>query len=485
MDGTEMVRKAFRRSLLAAAVVLAPPGIRAEPSASEDHRRDLPENAQPNPALSTEGYPEIGRAQVHPGSPREVVGSSVIALLRNPIHSTTQVLGRGLERVSVRLRELTTPAGPARPFDRSGTTGDGPTDAPFGSPPMAASITLLPSSEAALRALLALVASAERQVDLMIYGWEDDPTGREVAAALEAAATRGVTVRLLVDRGGFLFHNKGAAQGFETFLDRLRVVPNVTVIEPPDPFLRFDHRKLAVIDGRTAWTGGMLLTEVARRRWENLAFLAEGPVAEQFAALFEDRWPKSAGPPGRRSGAGPWNGSPDPNAVVRVIGTDVGDRSLKNAVYHAVDHARDRIVLENPYFSDTVLAAKLVAAQRRGVDVPAVLTVRGNIKRLNQYVVLTANRLVGGGVRMFLAPSMTHLKAMTIDGHWSYIGTGNFDELSLRNNREVSLAVESSEIALALEATLFRPDIARRRGIARRLPLPKNWPVLELFSLWY
>jgi cardiolipin synthase A/B len=150
-------------------------------------------------------------------------------------------------------------------------------------------LTLLPSSEASIQALLGLIATAERRIDLMMYGWGDDPTGREVAEALSDRARRGLSVRLLVDRTGFLIHNAAAAHDRPIFLDMLRTVPNVTVIEPPGAFFRFDHRKLALIDGRIAWSGRIILTEVARRRWHNLTFLAEGPIVAAYIQAFEER----------------------------------------------------------------------------------------------------------------------------------------------------------------------------------------------------
>ncbi|MFO0952433.1 MAG: phosphatidylserine/phosphatidylglycerophosphate/cardiolipin synthase family protein [Isosphaeraceae bacterium] len=473
------------RTLVPAAFVLA----LAAPTQAEDrpvrpHRRELPANAVVRPGIDTVGYPEVGRRQVM-SVVGQVAASSAGSLVSRPLRSSAQVVARWGERLGVRGRELSSFLGTARPADCIGQGGDGGLDGPFGSPPMPARVTLLPSSESAVTALLALIGSAGSRVDLMMYGWEDDPTGREVADALEAAARRGVAVRLLVDRAAHVLHNPGAAQGIPTFLTRLARVPNVCLILPPDPFLKFDHRKLAVVDGRVAWSGGMILTEVARRKWENVAFLAEGPVVEQYGAVFEDRWREVGGRPSGPAAPPGSNAMSDPNATIRLVRTDVGERSLKDAVYHAVDHARFSIYLENPYFSDDLLADKLVAARKRGVDVRAVLTLRGNVERLNRYVVLTANRLLRGGVKVYLSPGMTHVKAMSADGVWAYLGTGNFDELSLRNNREVGLSLIGPEVVGRLDADVFLTDMARAQELTAPLPLPDRLIELELFKLWF
>jgi len=440
----------------------------------------LPANAVPLPGQTE--YPVIGRAQTV-AVVKEAIGATFRESIQRPLHSLRMVIGRSTERLGVRARELTSRLGSARPAAHHADTGDGNLDARLGSPPIPANLTLLTSSEAAVQGLLAQISAAKCRVDLMIYGWEDDPTGREVGDALAVAARRGVRVRLLVDRGGFLIHNPAAAKHQPTFLDRLATVPGVTVIEPTDSFLRFDHRKLAVIDGTTAWSGGMILTEVARKSWENLAFLAQGPIVGQYAAVFEERWRDVGGVP-----AGPLtfaNTTTTPNANVRLIGTDAGDRSLKSTIYHAIDHARHHIYLENPYFSDTILAEKLIAASGRGVDVRVIVTLRGNVPRLNHYVVLTANRLRRGGVHVYLAPGMTHVKAMSADGVWAYLGTGNFDELSLRNNREVGLSVISPGIVSELDRSIFLPDFHEDEELTAPMPWPKDWIKLELLKLWF
>jgi cardiolipin synthase len=167
--------------------------------------------------------------------------------------------------------------------------------------------------------------------------------------------------------------------------------------------------------------------------------------------------------------------------VVRVVRTDVDPpiRTLKEAVYGAVDAARQHIYLENPYFDDRILARKLVAASARGVDVRAVLTMRGDVPTMNRFSAMTANALLRGGARVYLYPAMTHVKAMAVDGTMVYMGTGNFDDLSLRNNRELSLTVRGPEIVHRIEEGLFLHDMAVSEELHALLPLPRGWILLR------
>lgn len=442
----------------------------------------FPAAAVAQPTARFEGYPDVGAAQGAEIA-REVVGSSVRSLVRAPLRSTRRIVGRTVEQlslrgsgVSMRLASLRTEGANEGGFDLAGCAGG---------PPVPARLTLLPSSELSIQGLLRQIATAARRIDLMMYGWEDDPTGRRVAEALTASAARGVRVRLLVDRGGFLIHNAAAAEGGCTFLDGLRRVPNVSVIEPENPFLCFDHRKLALIDGRIAWSGGMILTEVARRDWQNVAFLAEGPIVASYAALFEERWREVGGSPEGPLWSEPWLPPDAANASVRLIQTDLGERSFKKSLYHAVDHARRHVYFANPYVSDGTLIDKLVAAKARGVDVRAIMTVQSNVRVINEYSTVMVNRLLEGGVRVYLFPGMTHVKAMSADGNWAYVGTGNFDELSLRNNREVGLSITSPWIVRDLDRSVFVTHMSASREATEPLPVPRNMMMLKLLSIYF
>lgn len=409
---------------------------------------------------------------------KDLLRSTTAEVVHRPIRSTAFGAHRLAERFGVRLAESV----PFLPFP------PGHQDPEAGGPCTQARLTPLFDSEAAYWALHDLVASARSRVDLMIFGWDDDEAGRSMADALIERARSGVLVRLMIDRGGFVSGegNAHVARGCPSFVEALKAEPNIRLIEAHDPGARFDHRKIAIVDDRIAWTGGMILTRTSLLDWHNFAFLAEGPIVSQYAALFAERWQELGGEHARPA---PWAGSPPisgpTNAAVRLVRTDVGHRSLKEAVYGAVDSARSRIFVENAYFSDQILVKKLAAASRRGVDVRAVLTLRGDVHLMNELSTITANRLLRAGVRVYLYPRMTHVKAMSVDGTLAYIGTGNFDELSLRNNREAALTVRGAALVRDIDENLFLRDLADSQELRQPLPSPKKRLLLEATSVWF
>lgn len=442
--------------------------------AGEHAARVVPPNAVQPPGASFEKtITSAQKSLLLKDSLRATLSQAV----HEPLGSAAAGTRRLAERVGVRVAGRL-PVGPALPLGQSPEAGG---------PLTSARLTPLYDSEPAYRALLDLVASARYRIDLMIFGWDDDEAGRGAAAALAGRARAGVLVRLMVDRGGYVSGegNARVPSGAPTFLDALRAEPNVRLIETPDACLQFDHRKVAVIDDRVVWTGGMILTRPALLRWHNFAFLAEGPIVPQYAAVFAERWAELGGAPAPSCPGAAAPAAAAPNAAVRMVRTDTGRRSLKEAVYGAVDSATHHIYLENPYFSDKILIRKLVEARSRGVDVRAVLTMRGDVRVMNKIIADTANRLFRAGARVYLYPAMTHVKALSVDGRLAYIGTGNFDELSLRNNREVSLTVRGPALIRELDENLFLRDMAASEELRALLPPPRGLFFLDETRLWY
>ena len=456
------------------AIVLVASSLAASATGGDLLPRELLANAVQPPGASFEK--DVTRAQ-KVLLVKDLIRATLAHVAREPVRSARSGAHRLAERVGVRLAE-SIPISPIPPGHQS---------AEAGGPCTPARLTPLFDSEPAYRALMDLIPSARCRVDLMIFGWDDDEAGRPVAAALIERARAGVLVRLMVDRGGYVSGegNAKVPRGCPTYLDALKAEPNIRVIETPDACVRFDHRKVAVIDDRVVWTGGMILTRPALYRWHNFAFLAEGAIVPRYAALFAERWAELGGEPAPPCPSASETARAVPNAAVRMVRTDVEHRSLKEAVYGAVDSAKHHIYIENPYFSDQILVKKLAAARRRGVDVRAVLTLRGDVHLMNQLSTLTANHLLRAGARVYLYPAMTHVKAMSVDGTLAYIGTGNFDELSLRNNREVGLTVRGPDLIRRIDESLFVRDMAASEELHALLPLPKGWFLLEATSLWY
>ena len=432
---------------------------------------EVPSNALQPPGASYLKHLTVGQ-RVLLG--RDLVAATLRDYAHQPAYAAKVATHRLAERLAVRAVELS----PGRTPPPHGQSPEA------GGPITPLRLTPLFDSRAAVEALLALIAGARYRVDLMIFGWDNGPCGRAVADAMVAAAGRGVLVRAMVDRGGYVLGvgNGKVARGEPTYLDMLRSTPNIRVVEADDAHVRFDHRKVAVVDDRVVWTGGMTLTQPALTRWHNFAFLVEGPMVPQYAALFENRWVEQGGCRAARCPA--VENRPEFNATARMVRTDVDERSLKEAVYGAVDAAKHHIYIENPYFSDLILVRKLVAARARGVDVRAVLTLRGDVEGMVKFSTLTANRLLRAGAAVYLYPTMTHVKAMSVDGTWAYIGTGNFDELSLRNNREVGLTVRGPMVAEVERGLLLR-DMGVSQLLRSPLPAPRGRLKLEVLALWY
>ncbi len=456
------------------AVVLVATALASRAVGGDLTPRELPPNAVQPPGASFEKH--VTRPQKIL-LVKDLARATIAQVAREPVRSIATGAHRLAERIGVRAAE-SIPFSPVPPGHQSVEAGG---------PCTPARLTPLFDSGPAYRALMDLIPSARCRIDLMIFGWDDDEAGRPVADALIERARAGVPVRLMVDRGAYVSGegNFRVPLGCPTYLDALKAEPNIRLIETPDACVRFDHRKVAVIDDRIVWTGGMILTRPALFRWHNFAFLAEGPIVPQYAALFAERWAELGGQPAPPCPSAVETGQAIPNAAVRMVRTDIGHRSLKEAVYGAVDSARHHIYVENCYFSDEILVKKLSAASARGVDVRAVLTLRGDVRVMNKISTVTANRLLRAGCRVFLYPAMTHVKSMSVDGTLAYIGTGNFDELSLRNNREVALTVRGPELIRQIDECLFINDMAASEELHKLLPLPKGWMFLEGTSLLY
>ncbi len=353
------------------------------------------------------------------------------------------------------------------------------------SPLQPADVRLYPDGAEALAALVQLIDGATCRLDVLMFLWDNDPVGWEVARRLAARAGPDLPVRVLVDGGGNLIFGLPEEA---SFAEVNRVVcwlarqPYVEVIRTRNACLRYDHRKLVLADGRAAWSGGRNFTERSFFFNRDLSFTVTGPLTEELDALFEESWREQGGPACRPQPdeARAVAEAPLPDEA-RVVATGPARHDLAEAVYRALDCARHHVYVENVYFSDAGVVNRLIRARQRGCDVRAVLTIHSNSDLFNRVNRATANRLRAAGVRVYLYPGMTHVKAAAVDGCWVYVGTGNFDPLSMRHDRELGVAVSAGPVIAELEERLFRPACRDDWELKEPLPLSlcdRAWELL-------
>ncbi len=308
------------------------------------------------------------------------------------------------------------------------------------------------------------IDSARRNVHLLFYIFLADETGRRMGEALQRAAARGVTCRVLMDA-------VGSRQGVQRLAPKLRN-KGVEVREmlPVGLFrrnaARFDlrnHRKIVVIDGRVGYTGSQNIVNdefVKGFPNEELMVRLQGPAVAQLQAMFLADHYFETGNVLQREELFPdlvYAG----NSPVQVLpsGPGYGQENGRELIIAMLYAARERIVITTPYFvpDEPFLHAIRAASLRGGVEVHLVLSMHAN-----QMITQFAQRsyyddLLEAGIRVHLyRPHFLHAKHLTIDNDIALIGSTNMDIRSFALNAEVNLLVYDPVVVRQLRTTQER-----------------------------
>jgi len=318
-------------------------------------------------------------------------------------------------------------------------------------------------------ALEAAIRGARREVFLETYIYAGDATGRRITHALCEAATQGAAVHVLVD--GF-----GARDMPEEFKRDLRAAgARLLVFRPEIWFARFRrdrlrrmHRKLAVIDARVAFVGGInIIDDMDTPRQVppryDYAVKIEGPLVARVQeaavrlwnrialARLEHHWRVSHPVPPHVAHAG------SQRAALIVRDNLRHRRDIEEAYLAAIGSAREEIIIASAYFfPGRRFRRALVRAAAREVRV--VLLLQGRV----EYVLLhyASHALYGplleAGVEIYeYHKSFMHAKVAVIDGHWATVGSSNIDPFSLMLAREANVVVDDARFSQELRASLY------------------------------
>lgn len=317
-------------------------------------------------------------------------------------------------------------------------------------------VELLHDAAPTFDAMIGAIERATEYVYFSAYIFDGGPLGRRFAAALSAAAERGADVRVLIDgvgewyswqRVGKLF--RGTRVRFAKFLPPRLWPPTIRVN------LR-NHRKILVVDGLEAFTGGInvrdrYLEGAAAQRIVDLHFRIAGPVVTQIETVFLRDWQfvtaDAAVAPRRMP-------QPSGGALCRAVtnGPEASLDRLTALLTGAIGSARQRVAIMTPYFvPPRELIAPLQAAALAGVDVAVILPERNNLPYVHRATRHLLWELLERGIHIYYQPPpFVHSKLFYVDDYYAQIGSANFDSRSLRLNFELNVEVYDRDTVTSL-----------------------------------
>ena len=397
---------------------------------------------------------------------------------------------RRLERKKVRMAIARRAVGPALDWWEGRTAAELPfpgqlarlaTALDAWPPETAAEVRLYADGDETLDALVEAIGTARLHVHCEYYIFDPDRAGTRLRDALAERARAGVKVRLLVDAVGssrlrrrflapLLQAGAEVARFNRPFLGRaLRGLANFRT-----------HRKIAVVDGRVGFTGGVNVSDDQSRAargqaaWRDTHLRVAGAAVHGLQATFLENWAFATGGRGALQAEAfqaCFPRAPAGEHWVQVVasGPDQERHAIEALYFAAIAGARERLWITTPYFvPNEALAAALGSAALRGVDVRLLLPARTDSAVVDAAGRTYHDALVDSGVRIHLyGPPMVHAKTMVVDHELAIVGTANLGNRSFRLNFEVVAAVYGEPAAAEL-ARLFESDLARARPRTRR-----------------
>ncbi len=356
-----------------------------------------------------------------------------------------------------------------------------------GVPTLATAVVLLDDGDQCMEALEEAIVRARHHIHLEYYIWEPDRVGNHFRDLLTAAAGRGVEVRVLVDGVGSPRLKDAFWRPLTDAGGDVRIFNPVGFSFGALHFANFrTHRKIAIVDGRAGFLGGINLhdpaspTRSGKDAWRDQHARIDGEPVRKLQRLFLENWTYSHGsfaiteeslpsyfPPADAGGEG---------IPVQILASGPDDENAPMLAFFlaAIATARTRVWIQTPYLiPEEALESALRIAQLRDVDVQVIVPKKGDSRIVNAASRTYCDALAKAGIVVHeYGPPMLHAKTMIVDDSVAVVGTANLDNRSFRLNFEVAAAFYDRGVIDRL-ARRFEEDRAlsspfrRRRGGAQ------------------
>ncbi len=373
-------------------------------------------------------------------------------------------------------------------------------EAATGSPLIAGNkVTLLYDGPQTMAAMIEAISAAKDHINLETYIFDQDELGIRFADLLIARQRAGVQVNVIYDSVGTI----GTPQAF---FDRMRDAGiHLLAFNPVNPLkLRGlwepnnrDHRKILVVDGVVAFTGGVnisstyanssLFRSKARRNakvgWRDTHIRIEGPAVAALQLVFLDNWASQESPDLPDSNFFP-SLKEAGDKLVRILASEPGgDYDIYKAYVLAIQEAKNSVHITSAYFvPDAQILLALSAAAQRGVDVKIILPGVTDSGLLFHAARSFYSEMLSSGIRIYqLQIAVLHAKTAVIDKVWATVGSTNIDTRSFLHNHEINVVVFGEEFGNVME-NAFIEDLRNSVEITR-----EEWeqrPLGDRFKEW-
>ena len=358
--------------------------------------------------------------------------------------------------------------------------------------------------------LFPAVEAAKESIHLEYFNFRNDSLSKKLFTLLVKKAAEGVKVRALFDGFGNSSNNRPLRA---SHLDSLRA-RGIEIYEfDPMRFpwinhaLHRDHRKIVVIDGAIAYTGGMNVADYYITgkpefgEWRDIHTRVEGDAVAGLQRVFLNFWNKVTG----QDIQGPqyFPGEEDPRRQFGMLKQDISDtaghkligvvnrdpydspRIIHDTFVHAINNAQKQIMIINPYFTlCRHLKRALKKAAKRGVDVQIMVSEKGDIPVTPRIVEYNVHKLMKAGAKIyFFQGGFHHSKIMMVDNIYSFVGSANMNGRSMSFDYECNLLVADANTTHELQ-DIFLHD-RDNRCFQLTPEVWKNWSCGKKMSGWF
>lgn len=343
-------------------------------------------------------------------------------------------------------------------------------------------IEVLAGDDTAFACVEATLHDARDHIWAEYYLIRRDETGHRFLDILAEKARQGVKVRLLYDALGSFRMSKPRLKAIIDAGGHCQEFLPINPLRKRWAIHLRNHRKIVVVDGRKAFTGGMNVGDEysgrARRRgtvhFSDTHLYVEGPCVEDLAEVFAEDWNFATG---ERLNVPAFAGQAAGTSRVAIIpsGPDQVRNASQLAYFTGISTARRMVWLNTPYFiPDEAILCALISAALKGVDVRVMVPSRCDVLLVGSAGRSYYRQLLEAGVRIFeFTPAMLHAKTMIVDERLALVGSANFDIRSFRLNFEVGTLVDDQQVAEFLQQRFL---VQQNDSIEITLEEAKDWP---------